>query len=484
MAFVKYQTVRNYVVGTLSAIAATIGAVFGIQTMNGDKPDQQNGAIVAQQDRLADRQRPSVDRERRSANHASQKGRFSTKDELPDRAAATSATRKSNSSKNRIRQTVPATAANLATYRTAVRLADSKADPSGKGKDMLGGRSAWKLNLYDDDRDGRYERAKIDYDRDGIDDEKWNFKDRRWERKGGKEIWIGKRWIGIGAFKITNLASDTERYLDAMEMIQRGTKVAESGKDILGAISPWKLNVYDDDRDGFWDRAKLDKNRDDVDDEKWNLKSGTWQKSAGTVVWVKERWLSTVSPTTSPASRYRQAFALINNGSGKSPRGKDILGAKNPWKLNVYDDDQDGAWDRAKLDTNRDDVDDEKWNFKNGRWEKDGGSMIWTGAKWQSSVVQRPPAGVNRESSRYQNAFRLLASGSRKSAKAKDLLGSGSPWKLNVYDDDRDGTWDRAKLDKNRDGKDDEKWNFKKGRWEKDGGANIWNGKDWVPANN
>jgi hypothetical protein len=66
----------------------------------------------------------------------------------------------------------------------------------------------------------------------------------------------------------------------------------------------------------------------------------------------------------------------------RSGKGKDVLGGRSPWKLNLYDDNRDGVWDRAKLDTNRDEVDDEKWNFKKGRWEKDGGAMIWDGKDW------------------------------------------------------------------------------------------------------
>ena len=65
-----------------------------------------------------------------------------------------------------------------------------------------------------------------------------------------------------------------------------------------------------------------------------------------------------------------------------SGKGKDVLGASSPWKLNLYDDDKDGKWDRGKLDTNRDDIDDEKWNFKHGRWEREGGAMIWNGSAW------------------------------------------------------------------------------------------------------
>ena len=75
-----------------------------------------------------------------------------------------------------------------------------------------------------------------------------------------------------------------------------------------------------------------------------------------------------------------QSHAIPSAAS--SGKGKDVLGSSSPWKLNLYDDDKDGKWDRGKMDFDRDDVDDEKWNFKQGRWEKDGGKMIWNGTNW------------------------------------------------------------------------------------------------------
>jgi len=86
----------------------------------------------------------------------------------------------------------------LARYRAAMQIAQRRADPSGKGKDVLGPGSPWKLNLYDDDRDGQWDRGKLDYDRDEVDDEKWNFKKGRWEKDGGAKIWDGSNWIGAG----------------------------------------------------------------------------------------------------------------------------------------------------------------------------------------------------------------------------------------------------------------------------------------------
>jgi hypothetical protein len=192
----------------------------------------------------------------------------------------------------------------------------------------------------------------------------------------------------------------------------------------------------------------------------------------------------------------------IATSASKPGAGKDVLGASSPWKLNLYDDNADGQWDRGKLDFNRDDVDDEKWNFKEGRWEKEGGHEIWNGTAWQSSDAPAttgattgantvastaapakpatPAAPVADEALTNYRAAMKIATAKAVKGKGKDVLGSRSKWKLNLYDDNNDGQWDRGKLDTNRDEVDDEKWNFKQGRWEKDGGAKIWNGENWV----
>lgn len=479
--FIKYQSVRNYVVGTITAAIATIAAFFGFKSAFNDQPNSAPTAYVQPGEdspRIISKQ-PDI-----PSHSLSQNPRQRLQSGPKESPGSHVTSRASQGQLGGSTATKPAPSQTDAMYQRAIKIADGLAIKSGKGKDVLGASSPWKLNLYDDNLDGQYERAKLDTNRDEIDDEKWNLKDGRWERKGGVEIWIGDRWIDIAGFKSPKKVSPLERYVDAMNVLKRGSSRSEFAKDILGANSPWKLNAYDDDRDGQWDRAKLDINRDDVDDEKWNFKNGVWEKQGGEQVWLDRRWQNRASNgrTESVAQRYQNAFQLIAKGSGKSSQGKDILGSASPWKLNVYDDDLDGNWDRAKLDTNRDEIDDEKWNFKNGRWEKAGGAKIWAGDRWQSSSETTIEIGVSADTSRYRQIFKMLANGSRKSAKAKDLLGSQSPWKLNVYDDNQDGTWDRAKLDKNRDDVDDEKWNFKNRRWEKDNGETIWNGSNWIPA--
>lgn len=191
--------------------------------------------------------------------------------------------------------------------------------------------------------------------------------------------------------------------------------------------------------------------------------------------------------TIKPTVDWMQEAMQIATGPVDKKSGKDVLGPKSPWKLNLYDDDGDGSWDRGKLDTNRDDVDDEKWNYKEGRWEREGGNQIWDGARWMAietpdkpaASVPSPPASTDAKALMYREAMKIATSGAS-GQKGKDVLGSKHPWKLNLYDDDGNGRWDRGKLDTNRDEVDDEKWNFKNGRWEKDGGSLIWNGENWV----
>lgn len=196
-----------------------------------------------------------------------------------------------------------------------------------------------------------------------------------------------------------------------------------------------------------------------------------------------------ISKPVDPSQVYRLAVQLASQPAARDGKGKDVLGPSSPWKLNLYDDDNDGQWDRGKLDLNRDEIDDENWTFKKGRWEKDGGRTLWNGSDWIAAAAPVKPKSPSRSAAatdpnlaRYRLAMKIATQRAARDGKGKDVLGPSSPWKLNLYDDDKDGQWDRGKLDYNRDEVDDEKWNFKDGRWEKDGGKTIWNGSAWIPS--
>ncbi len=56
-----------------------------------------------------------------------------------------------------------------------------------------------KFALYDDDRDGRWDRAKIDYERDGVWDETWTRRDGTVERElevsGQRLVLVDEGWV-------------------------------------------------------------------------------------------------------------------------------------------------------------------------------------------------------------------------------------------------------------------------------------------------
>lgn len=488
--FIRYQKVRNTILGTVAAIGGTVGAIFGYQSIQ--KSDSAiiatHGAEGTWEDPVstppsagapkAVRNQTQTAQPARSVNNRFTANNPSATFQQPQHSAPTRQQGNGQTLNQR--------------YANAMKFANSKSNRSGKAKDLLGSSNPWKLNLYDDNLDGTWDRAKLDTNRDEVEDEKWTYKNGRWEKENGRLVWSGKKWQKASDLAQANSrATDPTlaRYREAMKIAMSRSNRAAKGKDVLGASSPWKLNVYDDNQDGVWDRAKLDTNRDEVDDEKWTFKNGRWEKNDGKLVWSDRSWKSAATVAATAASsvdpklaRYREAFKIANARADRSGKGKDVLGRKSPWKLNLYDDDRDGVWDRGKLDTNRDEVADEKWNFKNGRWSRDSGQTIWTGQSWKpaAAMAKAISQASNPNLIRYRNAMKIATGRANRTGKGKDVLGSRSPWKLNLYDDDRDGVWDRGKLDTNRDEVADEKWNYKQGRWEKEGGAKIWDGENWI----
>ena len=84
------------------------------------------------------------------------------------------------------------------------------------------------------------------------------------------------------------------------------------------------------------------------------------------------------------ASLERAEVLAAFNGRARGPKAKDALGPGRP-KVNLYDDDGDGTWDRAKVDDNRDGTWDERWTRKGGRVERkraNGSVLRWTGTGW------------------------------------------------------------------------------------------------------
>lgn len=61
-----------------------------------------------------------------------------------------------------------------------------------------------------------------------------------------------------------------------------------------------------------------------------------------------------------------------------------------------------------------------------------------------------------------------------------DALGDEFPWRVDVFEETGDNSYDRLELDSDRDGEFDETWRFRNDRWEKFGGRLFWSGRTWV----
>ena len=187
------------------------------------------------------------------------------------------------------------------------------------------------------------------------------------------------------------------------------------------------------------------------------------------------------APAAEPTTPAQKVMRLASGEAGKK-KHKDAMGKTFPWKVNLYDDDQDGRWERAKVDRDRDGTWDEKWTFKEGYWEKSNGELRWSGQAWvKASLVaglkQAPPAAAvdpvapaaaaspaapaaSPAKAEHADLVRVILKDRASGKKRKDHFGGAGP-KVNLYDDDQDGRWDRAKLDRDRDNSWDEKWTRK-----------------------
>ena len=316
-------------------------------------------------------------------------------------------------------------------------------------------------------------------------------------------------------------------YEQAMR-IAHGKAKLKINKDALGGTARWKVDLHDDDGDGTWDRARVDRDRDGAWDETWIRKNKQWEKKGGEWVWAQNVWIKPGSATkvtrkTAPVARGKGAWAPDASAPGRHEYSRamriadsraigrinrDALGNKSNWKLDLHDADGDGVYEMAQVDYERDGKWDETWLRKNGRWLKGGGAWVWSGKAWLRAANagniaatapqvtskdpkfksdKKPAASKPRtESTELAELVRLLLKDKAGAAKYKDAMGYKSTWNVDLFDEDEDGKWDRAKVDKGRDNTWDEEWKrdddeierkdlntgkawtYAKGKWEKD----------------
>lgn len=188
-----------------------------------------------------------------------------------------------------------------------------------KIKDAAKGRP-WKINVYADDGQ-RFNRLKIDLDRDEQDDETWTvFADDHIERKASSRDdgsfdqsyrldMTG--WVDMSppasppssppVSSLVSTPADVEalRPIDR-DMLSLAEKLAPSAK-VKDATKgkPYKINLYSDDGKRFG-RAKVDLDRDDKWDESWTWKGEIVERKVSpaddenyTTTWVLsgESWM-------------------------------------------------------------------------------------------------------------------------------------------------------------------------------------------------
>jgi hypothetical protein len=151
----------------------------------------------------------------------------------------------------------------------------------------------FKVNAYSDDK-VRFNRLKLDLDRDNKDDETWTvFADGRIERKVStkdngtyNETYRLEMsgWVDLSAPAPLPVAATTtttttstglpsSRAVDVAMANVLQLPVQEKIKDATKG-EPFKINLYSDDNTRF-NRAKVDLDRDDKWDESWTFKSAS-----------------------------------------------------------------------------------------------------------------------------------------------------------------------------------------------------------------
>ncbi len=212
----------------------------------------------------------------------------------------------SKSDDNKVKAFSNSKSGNAPTAQDIMKVFDSSTGGKPKLKDAFSS-SPTKVNLYDDMSKGKWGRAKIDYDRDEKDDEKWErdpvtgqiTREISSNDDGNfdiKETWNGTAFVNGGGAPVVN-TPPVEAPPVETPPVAPGADAGKSGalavKDIMGVFesstngqiklkdafsgSPTKVNMYDDAKTGKWTRAKIDYDRDEKDDEKWERDSATGQ---------------------------------------------------------------------------------------------------------------------------------------------------------------------------------------------------------------
>lgn len=165
-----------------------------------------------------------------------------------------------------------------------------------------------------------------------------------------------------------------------------------------------------------------------------------------------------------PALLRRMNWRVIQVASSFTPIGRkriDAIGDPFAWKVDIYETSGDNAYDRVDLDLDRDGTIDETWKRKDGTWTKFDGRLFWNGREWRQAgrgAMVLPNVATQTEGGEpLFVAARAMLYGKASNYEEKDLFAGKGPH-IALHDDDWDAKWDRAEVDRDRDGKIDERW--------------------------
>ncbi len=98
---------------------------------------------------------------------------------------------------------------------------------------------------------------------------------------------------------------------------------------------------------------------------------------------------------------------------------------------------------------------------------------------------ERPPSLEDKRKEKLALEWRVIAVASAYAARNRtreDALGERFPWKVGIFEETTDNSYDRVTIDHDRDGEVDETWKWIDSRWTRHDGRVAWGGKDWMPA--
>ncbi len=192
---------------------------------------------------------------------------------------------------------------------------------------------------------------------------------------------------------------------------------------------------------------------------------------------------ATTPPPSTSTGELREVDREVLTAVGRAisnGKQKDAF-SNRPYKVNLYQDAGHSTPNRVKVDLDRDNQWDEKWSLDDGgTWKRQvapADDEQYTAeyrlsadhGRWQTKdeaatpTVAEHPAPVDPSSTDalrpVDTSLLELAARPLGSSKKKDAF-SGEAYKVNVYQDAGHTTPNRAKLDLDRDGKWDEKWDF------------------------